>query len=82
MREVVVRLVNERYDDAVSAVACPVELVWGEDDTDVPVETARALVGAIPQAHLTVCRGSGHLVPVSAPAELRCAVERALARSA
>jgi pimeloyl-ACP methyl ester carboxylesterase len=82
MREVLVRLVNERYDDAVSALACPVELVWGEDDTDVPVETARALVGAIPHAQLTVCRGSGHLVPVSAPAELRSAVERALARSA
>jgi pimeloyl-ACP methyl ester carboxylesterase len=82
MRDVLVRLVNERYDDAVSALACPVELVWGEDDTDVPVETAHALVGAIPQAHLTVCRGSGHLVPVSDPAELRRAVERALARSA
>lgn len=82
MRDVLVRLVNERYDDALSALACPVELVWGDDDTDVPVETARALVRAVPQAHLTVCPGAGHLVPLSAPVELRAAVARALASRA
>jgi pimeloyl-ACP methyl ester carboxylesterase len=82
MRDVLVRLVNERYDDALSALACPVELVWGEDDTEVPVESARALVDVIPEATLTVCPGAGHLVPLTAPAALRGAVERALARRA
>ncbi len=82
MRDVLVRLVNERYDDALSALACPVELVWGDDDPDVPVEVARALVRAVPQARLTLCPGAGHLVPLSAPAELRAAVERALAHRA
>ena len=81
MRDVLVRLVNERYDDALAALACPVELVWGADDTDVPVETARAIVAAVPQARLTLCPGSGHLVPLTAPAQLRAAVERASARA-
>jgi pimeloyl-ACP methyl ester carboxylesterase len=80
MRDVLVRLVNERYDDSVSALGCPVELVWGSDDTEVPVETARALADAIPESHLTVCPGVGHLLPVTAPVELRAAVERALVR--
>ena len=43
MRDVLVRLVNERYDDALAALACPVELVWGDDDTEAPLEAARAL---------------------------------------
>ena len=67
MRDVLVRLVNERYDDALAAVRCPVELVWGDDDADVPVERARALAAALPQARLTVCPGAGHLLPLTAP---------------
>lgn len=81
MREVLVRLVNERYDDAVSQLRCPVELVWGDDDAEAPLETARALAAAIPQAHLTVSPGAGHLLPLTRPDELRDAVERALAAS-
>jgi pimeloyl-ACP methyl ester carboxylesterase len=80
MRDVLVRLVNERYDDDVSRLRCPVELVWGDDDADVPTDVARALAAAIPQAHLTLCPGAGHLLPITAPTELRAAVERALAR--
>ena len=79
MRDVLVRLVNERYDDAVSQLRCPVELVWGDDDTEAPLESARALAAAIPQAHLTVCPGAGHLLPLTRADELRGAVERALA---
>jgi pimeloyl-ACP methyl ester carboxylesterase len=80
MRQVLVRLVNEDYEDALAALQCPVELVWGDDDADAPVETARALEQSIPHARLTVCPGAGHLLPISAPGELRAAVERALAR--
>jgi len=80
MRDVLVRLVNERYEDAFAAVRCPVELVWGDDDTDAPVQGAQVLATAIPGAHLTLCRGAGHLLPITAPAALRAGVERALAR--
>jgi pimeloyl-ACP methyl ester carboxylesterase len=80
MRDVLVRLVNERYDDVLAALRCPVELVWGDDDTEAPVESARALASAIAQAHLSLCHGAGHLLPLTAPAELRAAVERAWSR--
>ncbi len=36
MRDVLVRLVNERYEDTLAAVQCPVELVWGDDDQRRP----------------------------------------------
>jgi pimeloyl-ACP methyl ester carboxylesterase len=79
MRDVLVRLVNERYDDALATLRCPVELVWGEDDEDAPVETAAALAASLPHARLTVCPGVGHMLPLTAPDKLRAAVERASA---
>jgi pimeloyl-ACP methyl ester carboxylesterase len=81
MRDVLVRLVNESYEESLAAIRCPVELVWGDDDREVPVEVARSVAAAVPGATLTLCPGAGHLTPLSAPAELRAAVERALARS-
>jgi hypothetical protein len=45
MRDVFVRLVNERYDDELAALRCPVELVWGDDDADVPIAVAAAVAG-------------------------------------
>jgi len=81
MRDVLVRLVNERYEESLAAIACPVELVWGDDDPEVPPAVARALAAALPGATLTFCPGAGHLTPLSVPAELRAAVERVRARS-
>jgi len=78
MRAVLVRLLAERYDDALKAVRGPVELVWGDDDRDVPVAVARAVQAVVPVATLTVCPGAGHLTPLTAPAELRAAVQRTL----
>jgi len=79
MRDVLVRLVNERYEDSLAALRCPVELVWGDDDVEAPVETALALAAAVPQARLTLCPGAGHLTPLTVPGELRASVERVLA---
>ncbi len=79
MRGVLVRSVNERYDDDLAALRGPVELVWGANDTETPLEVARAVVARVPGARLTICAGAGHLTPLVAPAQLRAAVERALA---
>lgn len=81
MRDVLVRLVAEDYADAIGALACPVELVWGSDDSVVPTEVARSLAAAIPGARLTVCPAAGHLVPVTAPGDLRAAVDRLVTSS-
>jgi pimeloyl-ACP methyl ester carboxylesterase len=78
MRDVFVRMVNEDYRQELAAVRCPVELVWGDDDAEVPVEVARAALAILGRGVLTLCPGAGHLTPLSAPGELRAAVERAL----
>jgi pimeloyl-ACP methyl ester carboxylesterase len=76
MRQVLVRTVNETYDEQLRAVRCPVELVWGDDDAEVPVSVAETAAGLLVRPNLTVCRGAGHLVPLTAPDALRLAIER------
>jgi pimeloyl-ACP methyl ester carboxylesterase len=80
MRAVHVKLVNETYDDAIAATRCPVELVWGDDDTAAPLAAARELASRLgDRAHVTVVDGAGHLTPLTAPDALRAAVDRLLA---
>ena len=79
MRSVHVRAVNETYDDVLGRVACAVELVWGEDDADVPVAVAEAASGLLRDATLHLVPGAGHHTPLTAPAALREALARRLA---
>lgn len=78
MRQVLVKLVNEDYTAMLESLRCPVELVWGEQDSEAPVAVARGICERVPQASLTVCPGVGHLTPLECPHELRAAVERLL----
>jgi len=79
MRDIFVTLVLEDYSAPLAQVECPVELVWGDNDTVVPLTVASKIQAAIPGgAHLVVCEGAGHMTPVSVPGELRAAVERLL----
>jgi pimeloyl-ACP methyl ester carboxylesterase len=71
MRGVLVALLAEEYADDLAAIRCPVDLVWGANDTEVPVEVAeraRALLGS---STLLTLPGVGHLTPTEAPAALR-----------
>lgn len=79
MRAVHVTAVNETYEDVLAQVACPVALVWGAEDPEVPLSVAEALRGHLPQATLHAVAGTGHLVPTSAPGALREAVDHLLA---
>jgi pimeloyl-ACP methyl ester carboxylesterase len=74
MRDVLVRLLAEQYREAMAAVRCPVELIWGEEDTEVPVEVAVRATAMFPSARLVTLPGIGHLLPTEAPRELREAV--------
>ena len=76
MREVLVRTLAEDYSAVLAAVRCPVELVWGDNDTAAPLAIAEQLKVDFPDAHLAVCSGAGHLTPVTVPGALRAAVER------
>jgi pimeloyl-ACP methyl ester carboxylesterase len=78
MRQVLVRVVNETYEEELAAIACPTALVWGDDDGDVPLEVAERARSLLADATLTVVPGAGHLTPLTAVGELRAAVERHL----
>jgi pimeloyl-ACP methyl ester carboxylesterase len=70
MRDVFVRLLSEQYAEGMAAVDCPVDLFWGEEDTEVPVEVAERAVTLFPSARLVLAPGIGHLTPTEAPREL------------
>ncbi|MGP8223290.1 MAG: alpha/beta fold hydrolase, partial [Acidimicrobiales bacterium] len=67
---------TEDYAPVLAAVKCPVELVWGDDDTAAPLAVAEQLERELSEAHLTVCPGAGHLTPLTGPGELRAAIGR------
>ncbi|MBW3614993.1 MAG: alpha/beta hydrolase [Actinobacteria bacterium] len=79
MRDVLVTVTNESYEEQLAAVACPVELVWGDEDDQAPVavaERAASLLG--PKANLTTLAAVGHFTPTSAPEAIAAAVRRHL----
>ena len=76
MRDVFVRVVNETYEEQLARITCPVELVWGDDDTAAPLEAAKWAASVLADAKLTVHEGAGHLTPLTIPDEVRAAVER------
>jgi pimeloyl-ACP methyl ester carboxylesterase len=79
IRGILVKMISEDYSEALSDVRCPVELVWGENDTAAPVVVAEKIRAALPSgAHLVVCPGVGHMTPLQAPGDLRAAIERLL----
>jgi pimeloyl-ACP methyl ester carboxylesterase len=82
MRAVLVRVLSETYDEQLSLLRCPVELVWADDDTEVPLAVAEKALDLLPGAVLTRCGPAGHLTPVTAPEALRGALDRALLDSA
>jgi pimeloyl-ACP methyl ester carboxylesterase len=81
MREVLVASVNESYGDELAALRCPVHLVWGEGDREVPVGVAERSAALITSScELTVCRGAGHLLPLERAAQLGDVVMKAVSQ--
>ena len=50
-----------------SLIRQPTLLVWGEDDTHIPISQAYRLRDAIPDARLIIFRNCGHLPPTEYP---------------
>jgi pimeloyl-ACP methyl ester carboxylesterase len=77
MRDVLVIAVNENYERVLPQVTCPVELVWGDNDTAAPLAGAEAAVSRFGgEATLTIVPGAGHLTPLTAAPALRAALDR------
>jgi pimeloyl-ACP methyl ester carboxylesterase len=76
MRDVLVRAVNEDYEQQLRMIRCPVELVWGEADTEAPPEIAERALALLTDARLTLIPGD-HFAPLRTP-ELRAAIHKHL----
>jgi pimeloyl-ACP methyl ester carboxylesterase len=77
VRDVLVASVSESYEDELRSLRCPVALIWGHEDTTVPLRVAEAATPLVRGATLEVLEGVGHLVPTEAPEPL-AAVVRAM----
>jgi pimeloyl-ACP methyl ester carboxylesterase len=78
MRQVLVTVVNETYEEELRRLRCPVRLVWGSGDSAVPPEVAGAAVDLIPEASLDIVDGAGHDVHLSHPRRVAAAIDELL----
>ena len=78
MRDVLVAAVNETYETQLQAVKMPVELVWGDNDTEVFPGIAVRSETMLTNAGLTILPGVGHFVPQEAPKRFAEIIERQL----
>jgi pimeloyl-ACP methyl ester carboxylesterase len=60
LRPTLVRVVNEDWRPALPAVQSPVLLIWGSEDTEVPLRVAEEALRELPSAQLRVIEGAGH----------------------
>jgi pimeloyl-ACP methyl ester carboxylesterase len=60
--------------DRYAEIDLPVAVLWGEDDTWIPIERGRELASRVPTATFQPVPGAGHLVQEDNPAELTAAL--------
>ena len=58
MRDVLVKTVNEDLSECAKKITCPALLIWGENDTAVPVSEARELDELLSDSALIVLPGT------------------------
>jgi pimeloyl-ACP methyl ester carboxylesterase len=77
LRDILVTVTNEVYEEPLRQSLCPIELVWGDDDDQAPVALARAAAEMLgPRANLVLVPAAGHMTPITAPAAIREAIVR------
>src|SRR5258706_2763647 len=59
----------DRISREASLIRQPTLLVWGEEDTNIPVSDAFRLRDVIPNSRLIIFRRCGHLPPTESPGE-------------
>ena len=75
---------DQRYTDEIEplypTLDLPVQVVWGTEDTWIPVDRAHRLAELVPGARLDLVEDAGHLVQLDAPDRLTEILRRWLAR--
>ncbi len=71
---------DQRHTDEVEPLYptrdIPVLVVWGVEDTWIPVDRAHRLAEVIPGAELRLVEGAGHLIQLDAPEALTAVLQR------
>jgi pimeloyl-ACP methyl ester carboxylesterase len=71
---------DQEYTDEVEplygSIDVPVQVVWGAQDSWIPVDRAHRLAELIPGARLDVVDGAGHLIQLDAPVALTAILQR------
>jgi pimeloyl-ACP methyl ester carboxylesterase len=75
MRGTLVRLVNEDLRPLLPQLNLPVLLIWGEQDTETPLDDGKLMERLIPDAGLVVFEGAGHYAYLEQPARFCRIVE-------
>jgi pimeloyl-ACP methyl ester carboxylesterase len=78
LKDVFVRIVNEDLRALLPRVRARTLLVWGADDREVPLATARAMQAAMPDASLAVIAHAGHFCFLDQPEYFRLLVAKFL----
>lgn len=60
MRKILVNTVNQDLTKELTLIKCPTLLVWGEQDTEVPLEIAKEMEKIIKDAGLVTFAGGSH----------------------
>jgi pimeloyl-ACP methyl ester carboxylesterase len=84
MRDILVKVVNESYEDELGRLGSHVLLLWGADDHEVPVVVAERSLRLIREAggsaELEVLPDVGHFVPTQAPDAIARVLGEVMAR--
>lgn len=62
MRNILVTVIGENYDEDLAALRCPVRMVWGAHDTDAPTEAGRVAAERIGGARFRTVSNTAHLM--------------------
>ena len=60
MREILVNTVNEDLSESAKKIECSTLLIWGDNDTEAPLEEAQELEKIMKDAGLVVYEGGSH----------------------
>ncbi|HUS96032.1 MAG TPA: alpha/beta hydrolase [Hyphomicrobiaceae bacterium] len=60
MRDILIKTVKEDQTKSAATIRCPVQLIYGERDTETPPEIGRRLAQLIPGAKLHILDGQDH----------------------
>lgn len=67
---------TEEFEPHLTSIEEPTRIIWGTEDTWIPVDRAHRLQAAIPGSTLALVEGAGHLIQLDAPTRLMAELVR------